>query len=169
MTVVLAAIPWNVIIVQVFAFALLAFFIVKFGFPVLRKALASRQQEVADTFSRLERETKEASDRIAELKTRLGGMDQEAKQRFQQALDEGAKAKAQSLAEANAQATAELEKAKRSIMIERDKAVLELRTEIAHLTLESAEKLIDGMMNEKLHGRIVEWTLEGMEKAVKSR
>jgi F-type H+-transporting ATPase subunit b len=166
---VLAAIPWNVIIVQVFAFALLAFFIVKFGFPVLRKALASRQQEVADTFSRLERETKEASDRIAELKTRLAGMDEESKKRIQQALDEGAKAKAQSLTEANAQAAAELEKAKRAIGIERDKAVMELRTEVAHLTLESAEKTIDAMMNEKLHGRIVEWTLDGMEKAVKSR
>ena len=166
---VLAAIPWNVIIVQVAAFALLAFFIIKFGFPVLRKALAGRQAEVADTFSRLERESKEASDRIAALKTRLAGMDEESRKRIQQALDEGAKAKAQSLAEANAQAAAELEKAKRSIMIERDKAVIELRTEIAHLTLESAEKTIDGMMNEKLHGRIVEWTLDGMEKAVKSR
>jgi F-type H+-transporting ATPase subunit b len=169
MTPLLAAGAFNVIVTQFLAFGLLAFFIIKFGFPVMRKALAARKQEVADTFERLDRESREAAQRIAEFKERLAGIEAESKKRMQAALDEGAKAKAQSLAEANAQAAAEVEKARRAIGIERDKAVMQLRTEVSRLTLEATEKTIDGLMNEKLHGRIVDAYLEGIEKAARGR
>lgn len=169
MIVLLAAGPFNVIVTQFLAFGLLAFFIIKYGVPVMRKALAARKQEVSDTFERLDRESREAAKRIAEFKERLAGIDAEAKKRMQAALDEGAKAKAQSIAEANAQAAAEMEKAKRSIGIERDKAVMELRTEVARLTLEATEKTIEGLMNEKLHGRIVDGYLDTVEKAARGR
>ena len=169
MSIALAAGVANVIIVQVLAFALLAFFIVKFGLPVMRKALAARRQDVADTFDKLDRESQEAARQIAEFKQRLAGIDQESKKRIQAALDEGARTKAQSLAEANAQAAAEIEKTKRMIGIERDKAVLELRTEVARLTLEAAEKTVDSVMNEKLNAKIVDGFLDGMDKAARGR
>lgn len=169
MSVLLAAGATNVIITQFLAFGLLAFFLIKFGLPVMRKALAARKREVSDTFERLDRESREAAQRIAEFKERLAGIDAEAKKRMQAALDEGAKAKAQSIAEANVQAAAELEKAKRSIGIERDKAVMELRSEVARLTLEATEKTIDGLMNEKLHGKIVDGYLDTVEKAARGR
>ena len=160
---------WNVIIVQVLAFGLLAFFIIKYGIPVMRKALASREQEVADTFSRLERETNEAAQKIAEFKAKLAGIEEESKKRIQAALDEGARAKAQSLVEANAQAAAELEKAKEAIGFERDKAVMDLRFEVSRATLLEAVKTIDGMMTPQLHGKMVDKYLDGMEAAARKR
>lgn len=160
---------WKIVLSQFLAFGLLAFFIVKFGFPVMRKALAARTQEVAGTFDRLDREAREASDRIAELKGLLAGIEDVAKKRMQEALDEGAKAKAQSLAEANAQAAAELEKAKQAIGIERDKAVLELRFEVSRLTLLEAVKSIDGLMTPDLHNQMVDRYMDGMEAAARRR
>ena len=88
----LAAGQLNVVITQFLAFGLLMFFILKFGVPVMRKALAARRQEVSDTFDRLDRETREAAQKIAEFKERIAGIDSEAKKRLQAALDEGAKA-----------------------------------------------------------------------------
>ena len=159
----------NALVSQLLAFALLAFFIWKFGLPVIRKMMGDRSKEISDSFERLEREAKAASQKIAELQAKLQGIDAESKKRHQAALDEGAAARAQAITEGNAQAAAELEKAKRSIGIERDKAVLELRTEVARLTLEATEKAVDVLMNEKLHGRIVDGYLEGVEKAARGR
>jgi F-type H+-transporting ATPase subunit b len=169
MIALLAAGAFNVIITQFLAFGLLAFFIIKYGVPVMRKALAARRQDVLATFERLEREEREAAARIAEFKERLAGIDLESKKRIQAAIDEGAKAKAQALTEANAQTAAEVEKARRAIGIERDKAVMELRSEVARLTLEATEKTIDGLMNEKLHGKIVDGYLDTVEKAARGR
>lgn len=160
---------WKIVLSQFLAFGLLAFFIIKFGIPVMKKALAARSQEVSDTFERLERETREARERIEELKRNLAGIDAEGRKRIQAALDEGAAAKAQALAEAGAQAAAELAKARRTIDIERDKSVLELRLELARLTLEATEKWVDSLVNEKVHGRIVDWYLENAEEAARKR
>jgi F-type H+-transporting ATPase subunit b len=161
--------PRLIILSQFLAFGILAFFIIKFGVPVLRKALAARSQEVADTFQRLERETQEAAARIDEFKRRLAGIDEESKKRIQAALDEGAKAKALTLEEAHAQAAAELQKAKQAIGIERDKAVLELRFEVGRATLLEAMKSIDGQMTPELNRKMVDRYLDGMEAAARRR
>jgi F-type H+-transporting ATPase subunit b len=158
-----------IVLSQFLAFGLLAFFIVKFGFPVMRKALAARSQEVEDSFRRLERESQEASARIEEFKRRIAGLDEESRKRIQAALDEGAKAKAQALEEAHAQAAVELERAKQAIGIERDKAVLEMRFEISRLTLLEAVKAVDAQMTPELHGKMVDRYLEGMEEAARRR
>lgn len=158
-----------IILSQFLAFGLLAFFIIKFGLPVMRSALADRSQEVADSFHRLEQESKEAAARIDEFKRRIAGLDEESKKRMQAALDEGAKAKAQALAEAHAQAAVELQRAKQAIGIERDKAVLEMRYEISRLTLLEAVKSVDAMMTPELHGKMVDRYLEGMEEAARRR
>jgi F-type H+-transporting ATPase subunit b len=160
---------FRIVLSQFLAFGLLAFFIIKFGIPVLRKALAARSQEVVDTFQRLDRESQEAAARIDEFKRRLAGIDEESKKRIQAALDEGAKAKEQALAEAHAQAAAELEKAKQAVGIERDKAVLELRFEVSRATLLEAVKSIDGLMNPELNNKMVDRYLDGMEAAARRR
>ena len=47
--------------------------------------------------------------------------------------------------------------------------MLELKFELARLTLDATEKAVDSVMNEKLHARIVDWYLENAEEAARKR
>jgi len=166
----LAALSWQAMLLsQAIAFVILAVVLWKFVIPVLAKMLRDRSQGIQTKFDDLARETREASESLAAIQARLADIGTETKRRIDAALAEGAKARELAVAEANTQAAAELAKAKRNIEIERDKAVLELRSELARLTLETTERTIDSLMNEKLHGRIVDGYLDVVEKAARGR
>ena len=154
---------------QLIGFLILAGALWFFVIPVLRRMLAGRTKGIQDRFDELARETKEASEGLASIKAKLADIGTETKKRIEAALAEGAAAREQAVAEANATAAAELAKAKRTIEIERDKTVLELRLELARLTMEATEKSVDSLMNEKLHGRIVDWYIENAEEAARKR
>ena len=154
---------------QLIGFLILAVALWIFVIPVVRRLLADRTKGIQDRFDELARETREASEGLASIKAKLADIGTETKKRIDAALAEGAAAREQAVAEANATAAAELAKAKRTIEIERDKAMLELRLELARLTLEATEKSVDSLMNEKLHGRIVDWYLENAEEAARKR
>jgi len=161
--------PGLMFLSQLIGFVILAAVLWKFVIPVLGKMLAARTQGIQTKFDDLARETREASEGLAAIQARLADIGTETKRRIDAALAEGAKAREQAVAEANTQAAAELAKAKRTIGIERDKAVLELRSELARLTLETTERTIDSLMDEKLHGRIVDDYLDKVEKAARGR
>lgn len=152
---------------QVIGFTILALVLWKFVIPVLRRMLADRSRGIQDRFDQLARDTREASERLVAVQSKLADVASESKRRIEAALAEGARAREQAVAEANAQAAGELAKAKRTIEIERDKAVLELRAELARLTLEVTERTVDALMDEKIHGRIVDNYLDGLEKAAR--
>ncbi|HEU4338848.1 MAG TPA: ATP synthase F0 subunit B [Planctomycetota bacterium] len=170
MTLPLAAMgPGMMFLSQAFAFVILAALLWKLVIPVLGRMLRDRSQGIQAKFDDLARETREASEGLAAIQARLADIGTETKRRIDAAMAEGAKAREQAVAEAHAQAAAELAKAKRTIELERDKAMLELRSELARLTLETTERTIDSLMNEKLHGRIVDGYLDVVEKAARGR
>ena len=151
---------------QILAFLILLFVIGKWGVPWLRSKVDARAKEVGDEFDRLGRETRDVSERLEALKRRLGEIEAESQRRIQAALAEGARLRDQALADAQAQASAELNKARRDVQIERDKAVLELRQQVTELTVAATEKVIDSMMNEQIHGRMVGKYIANLGKAV---
>ena len=127
---------------QFIAFVILAAVLWKLVIPVLGKMLTARSQGIQTKFDDLARETREASESLASIQARLADIGTETKRRIDAALAEGAKARELAIAEANAQAAAELAKAKRTI---------------------------DSLMTEKLHGRIVDGYLDVVEKAARGR
>jgi F-type H+-transporting ATPase subunit b len=152
---------------QVLAFGLLLFLFFKFALPMMRKGLGARTQSIEEQFAKLDREAREASTKIADLKNRLATIADEQAKRLQSAVDEGNRIRSQSMAEAAAMAQQETDKARRTIQIERDKAVLELRAEVARLTLEVTERAVDAIATEPVHGKIVDRYLERLEGAAK--
>ncbi|HEY3227535.1 MAG TPA: ATP synthase F0 subunit B [Planctomycetota bacterium] len=155
----------TMLISQLLAFAILAAVLIKYVIPALRRILADRTRGIQDRFDTLAREVKETSELLAAVRAKLADVEAEAKRRMQAAIEEGARARERALAEARAQAEVELAKARRNIEIERDKAVLELRAELARITLEVTERAVDALMDEKIHGRIVEGYLGGLDRA----
>jgi F-type H+-transporting ATPase subunit b len=147
---------WHATVAQVLAFAILAFIVVKYLFPVIRKMLGDRSKAIADEFARLERELAEAAQSTAGVKAKLSDIHSESKLRIDAALAEAARLRESTMAEAATQAEASLAKSRRDVQIERDKAVLELRAAVSDQTVRVTERIIDGVMNEQVQDRLVE-------------
>ena len=142
-------------VVQCLGFLALVIILVKLAFPALGKILGGRTKGIEETFQKIDSDTQETAKRIAEIKARLGQLDQESKRRLQAALDDANATRAQLMADASAQVQAAADKAKREIQIERDKAVLELRQEATNLTLQAADHLVQATMTDALQEKLV--------------
>lgn len=156
---------WKATLVQIFGFAILVAILVKLVLPALGKILGGRTKGIEDSFAKVEKETAEASKELAELKRRVTEVDQEARRREEASTAEAEKMRAQALADAATQAQGILDKARREIQTERDKAVLELRQEAQQLTLAAADHLAQAAMNDDLHQKLVDGYLGKIEKA----
>ncbi len=144
------------LISQLLGFILLVLVILWFVKPVLAKVLGERTKGVEDTFRQIEEETAKTSRELADVRRRLAEVQQESERRHRQAMADAEKIRAQSLAEGAQQAEALVEKARREIGIERDKAVQELREEAEDLTLEAADHLVQATMNDALQQKMVD-------------
>ena len=142
-------------ILQVLGFAVVAFVLVKLAFPALGKILGARTKGIEETFQKIDQDTQDTARRIEEIKGRLAQAGEESKKRLQAILDDAAKTRTQLLADAHAQVEGAMDKAKREIAIERDKAVLELRHEATDLTLRAADQLVQSVMNDALQEKLV--------------
>lgn len=155
--------PLAMLISQIIAFVMVAFVLGKFVIPFLKKLLDKRSDEIKDTFERFEKQTAEASKELAEFKVKLADVAQEADRLRKEALAQAEKTRDQAIADAQQQAQATLERVRRDIRIERDKAVLELRQEAENLTLQAADHLVQSTMNEKIDQKLVDTYLNQVD------
>lgn len=163
-----AASAGQTFVVQCLGFAVLAFVLIKLVFPQLGKILGGRTKGIEETFTKIDQDTQETSKRIEEIKAKLAQMDKESQRRLQAALEDAASTRTQLLADTNAQVQAAVDKAKREVQIERDKAVLELRQEATNLTLQASEHLVQATMNDPIHVKIVDKYLVQLDSVKKS-
>ena len=153
---------------QLMAFILAGLVLWKFVLPVLRKILGERTTEIEGSFKSAEEETAAARRELEEIRMKLTEVEKESRERMDKAIEEAKKASAHSVGEARTRAEAALEKSRREIQMERDKAVLELRQATTDLTLEAAEHLLQKTMNEKTHGTLVDKYIDDLDKVQKS-
>lgn len=159
---------WHDFIVQALGFGVLAIALVLFVVPVLRRMAAERTKGIADEFARLERELSETAQKLADTQQKLATISAETQKRIQAAQDEGTRTRANLLAEAQGLARAELEKARRDVQMERDKAVLELRAAVTEMTVAATGKVIGAVMSDAVHGRMVEKTVGELDRTVRT-
>ena len=160
--------PTQFFVVQLLGFIALVLILVKLAFPALGKILGSRTKGIEETFQKIDADTAETAKRIAEVKEKLAQLDQESKRRLQAALADAQATRSQLMADASAQVQAALEKSKREIQIERDKAVLELRQEATTLTLLAADQVVQSAMNDALQDKLVTGYLSELDGVKKT-
>lgn len=131
------------------SFGILAFILIKFGWPMILKSLKSREEAI-------EKSLGEAAKAREEMKTLVAHNEEllrQAKQERDEMLRNARKASDQVVEEARAKATAEadriVEAARENIEYEKLKAMHELKNQIANLSIEIAEKLIRAELSDK--------------------
>lgn len=146
------------------SFGVLLFFLYKYAFPGILKALDERAQKIRENIESAERSRAEADRRLAEYEAKMKAAQTEA-----EALIEQAKARVQHLQEENERRlSADAERIKaaaaREIEQERRKALDDVRRYAGELALQVAGKVLERSLTDADHKRLADESLAAVAK-----
>ena len=129
-------------------FAIVFFILAKFGFPMITGAVDKRSERINESIAK----AKEAEDRIARLAEEQARMIEETRLEQSRILKEATETRANILAQAKVDAQEETAKmighAKMQIAAERESAIREIRSQVASISVEVAEKIVRKELSE---------------------
>ena len=139
----------GVIFWMLIAFGILAFILMKFGWPVILKALDKREKDINDALNA----AAEMEERMKQLKSDNEELLKQAKLERDEILRNARATGEQLIEDARAKATQEadriVENARENINYEKLKAMHDLKNQIATLSIEIAEKLMKEELSDK--------------------
>jgi F-type H+-transporting ATPase subunit b len=152
------------LIAGIIAFVIIFLVVWKVALPWLNRTLEARRQAITGQVAEAEQTKAEAESLLEDYKQQLS----EARSHADSIVDD-AKATAEALrsdivAKAEAEATEIARKNREEIAAERERAAGEIRSEIAALSLEMAEKASAGAMDEAAHRALVDQFLDELEE-----
>ena len=128
---------------MVLAFGIVFFFIAKFAFPVIGKALKNREQKIAESLEQAERIHEEMQTIQAKNEELL----KKAREEREEMLNEARISRDKIIEEAKTKAKEEtnrlVESAKETIENERKAAMTDIKNEIANISIKVAEKILE--------------------------
>ena len=124
------------------SFGIVVFILCKFGFPVILKMVEQRKEYIEQSLDA----ARQANEQLANIQAESAAILSEAQAQKAALLKEAMLTKEQIISEAREQARAEgrlqMEKLSLQLQEEKEKAIQEIRSEIADLSVEIAEKVI---------------------------
>jgi len=137
----------------------------RFFFEKVRNFMLERQNSVAEAFKNAEQVNLEAEDKLTEYKKQLAEIDMEARE-----IIKNAKIKADAIAkeitdEASKKAYDMIVQAEREIEREKEKAIQDMRNQIAGLAIFAAEKIIERQLDEVGQEEIIQRIIEQAGKS----
>ena len=151
------------ILTQALGFLLLLWVMKRVFWKPLLGMLDARRNRIEEAFREIESSKKEIESLRANYEARLEKIEEEARGKLQAALDEGRRIGREIQEKAREEAKDALTRSKENLSLEIAKARIELRREIAELTLLASEKLLhEKMSGEKQREKILEM-IESLE------
>ncbi len=155
---------WRILVAQLFNFYLLLWLLKRFLFGPAHEMLERRRQKVADELSG----AAEANARALELReqydAKIASAQSEAHAIVQKATIEAQQNKEEITAAARVQAQKIVDHAHVMIQRERQRAWLELRSDVVNLTMKTTERLVQRSIDEKTQREIIERMIVDLEK-----
>jgi F-type H+-transporting ATPase subunit b len=139
------------------------FVLARLAFPRISEALDRRQHAIEESIEHAERIRKEADETLAAYRERL----REARQQADEILARARKAaevhERDALAKAKAMSEQLMEQTRRDIELETRRAIREIRSEVADLTVMATEKVTRKTLTEADQRRLVEEALRELD------
>jgi len=136
------------LIVQIIAFILVFLFMKKFAWKPLLETMEDRRERIRKELADIEQAKKDIETLKAEYAVRLQGIEDTARAKVQEALDEGRRVSREIQEKARQESQAAFEKGKENLAMEIVKARTELRREIANLAVDVAERVLDEKLSD---------------------
>ena len=156
---------WTLVI-----FGVLFFILKKAAFPAIYGAVEAREKALADALAAARKDRDDAASLLAEHKASIESARDEAQKLIAEARAVSEKSRADMLERTRHEQQEMLERARRDIGNERDKAIAELRREAVDLAIAGATKVIEQNLDSDKNRKIVETFLSSLSDAkAKSR
>jgi F-type H+-transporting ATPase subunit b len=156
-------IRFDVLVTQMIGFIIVLFVLRRYAWKPVLGMLEARRQRIASDVASAEAARREADALKAEFEAQLRGIENQARQRIQEAVLEGQKVAEEIRANAQAEARSITEKARHNLELEVKKARVALRGEIVGMALGAAERVLEEKLDPAEHGRVVERFLNRLE------
>ncbi len=132
-------------------------------FPRIRDALDKRQAAIEESIDTAARVKTEAEEVLAEYRERLQEARQQADEILARAHKSAEAAQSRALEEAKARREELLEQTRRDVEAETRRAILEIRSEVANLTILATEKVTRKHLTDEDQKRLVEEALSELD------
>ncbi len=143
-------------VVNILAFVLLLLILKKFAWGSLLKLIDDRRDKITSEFESIERTKVELEKLKTDYQKHLDRIEEEARSKIQQAVDEGRRVGAEVEESARAHAREVLEKSKEAIALEVAKARLELKEQVVDLAIQATHKVLQQHLDEATDRRMIE-------------
>ncbi|HEX9864246.1 MAG TPA: F0F1 ATP synthase subunit B [Acidimicrobiia bacterium] len=151
------------LIAGVLAFAIVFFFVWKWALPTINKTLEARQQAITGQLKHAEETKNEAESLLADYKAQLAEAKAEGNRLIEEARLAGEQLKADIVAKAEEQAAQTLAKAREEAQAEKSRAMTEARREVGEISVELAERIVGGALDDKMQKDLIERYLTELE------
>ena len=151
--------PWTALFVLLNT--LTVFFVArKFLFKPVMKIIRERQQEIDDMYTKAGQAEEQAAAMRTEYEAKLSEAEAEAERTVKEAGMRGQNRQEEIIRQANAQASAIMDKASADIAQEKKKAINDAKDEISVIALAIAGKVVGKELNEKDQSLLVDQFIE---------
>ena len=148
---------------QAISFIVLLMILRRFAWRPLLTILDERRRRIETTLADVAHQKVEMERLQADYAKRLATIDDEARVKIQQAVLEGKRIAMEVQEQARAQAQAILAKSKETVELELAKAKVTLRDQIADMTVEAVERVLQQKLDAKTDRQLVDSALEELE------
>ncbi len=151
---------WQWIVSQAMAFLILYWLLRKFAFAPIQNILREREERVRKAIEDAEAQRTEMERLKAEYEQRLAHIEEEARARLQEAMQQAYQARDALLAEARESAERLLQRTQEQIALEREKLMIELRDFVVDLAVQIAEKILERQLDRTAQHKLIGDILE---------
>ena len=147
--------------------ALVLFFVLKkYLFQPVMKMITDRQQEIDDMYTKAGEAKEQAAAMRTEYEAKLSAAEAEAERTVKEAVIRGQNRQEEIIRQANAQASAIMDKASADIAQEKKKAINDAKDEISVIALAIAGKVVGKELNGEDQSQLVDQFIEELGEQV---
>ena len=141
---------------NILAFLLLLLILKKFAWGALLKLIDERRAKIISEFESIERTKQELEKLKTDYQGHLTQIEEEARGKIQQAVEEGRRVASEIEEGARRNAREALEKGKEAIALEVAKARVELKEQVVDLAIQATHKVLQQHLDEETDRRMIE-------------
>ena len=149
------------ILIQLVGFLIMVFILVKFAFGPIFGLLQQRQDTIRHDLDEAESRRLEMERLQREYEARLAQIEDEARDKIQAAVRDAQAARDEIIARAHAESQAIARRGTEDIQRERDKAMAEMRNQIAELAIMAAGRVVRQSLDGQSHARLIDEVIAG--------
>ena len=144
------------IVTEAIGFLLLLWFLNRFVFKPIFGILDQRQADIKATYDQLDDDRRRMEQTRRDYEQRLAGIETEAREKIQAAVKEAQVLRDNLIADAQSQAATIIEQGRNQSERDRQKAFLEMRSQVVTLAVSAAGKVIDENLTDTRQTKLVD-------------